>query len=112
MPCMLYNCDGFKSQSNYYCYNVWIYSKYDFKIPARLSSDRMCGESVYRQLSLLFGVMPLLIQKEDDTEKLFSAAVKASIDAGIIAPGDKVVITAGVPLGIAGTTNMIRVVEV
>ncbi len=69
-------------------------------------------ESVYRQLSLLFGVMPLLIQKEDDTEKLFSAAVKASIDAGIIAPGDKVVITAGVPLGIAGTTNMIRVVEV
>ena len=38
--------------------------------------------------------------------------MKASIDAGIIAPGDKVVITAGVPLGIAGTTNMIRVVEV
>lgn len=69
-------------------------------------------ESVYRQLSLLFGVMPLLIQKEDDTEKLFDAAVNASLEAGLIHHGDRVVLTAGVPLGVAGNTNMIRVVEV
>lgn len=69
-------------------------------------------DMVYRQLSLMFGVSPLLIEKEDDTEKLFHAAVKASVDAGLICHGDTVVITAGVPLGITGKTNMIRVVEV
>ncbi len=69
-------------------------------------------ESVYRQLSLLFGVMPLLIQKEEDTEKLFDAAINASLEAGLIHHGDRVVLTAGVPLGVAGNTNMIRVVEV
>ena len=69
-------------------------------------------ESVYRQLSLLFGVMPLLIQKEEDTEKLFDAAINASLEAGLIHHGDRVVLTAGGPLGVAGNTNMIRVVEV
>ncbi len=69
-------------------------------------------EMVYRQMSLMFGVSPLLIKKEDDTEKLFHAAVKASVDAGLVNYGDKVVITAGVPLGVAGNTNMVRVVEV
>jgi len=69
-------------------------------------------EMVYRQMGLMFGVCPLLIEKEDDTEKLFQAAVKASVDAGLVGSGDKVVLTAGVPLGVAGNTNMIRVVEV
>lgn len=69
-------------------------------------------ETIYRQLSLMFGVTPLLIQKEEDAEKLFAASVRASLDSGLISHGDKVVITAGVPLGVAGNTNMIRVVEV
>lgn len=69
-------------------------------------------EMVYRQMALMFGVSPLLIEKKDDAEELFAAAVKASVDAGLISPGDKVVITAGVPLGVAGNTNMVRVVEV
>ncbi len=69
-------------------------------------------EMVYRQMSLMFGVSPLLIKKVDDTEELFNAAVQASVDAGLISHGDKVVITAGVPLGVAGNTNMVRVVEV
>ncbi len=67
---------------------------------------------MYRQMAMMFGVSPLLIEKEDDTEKLFHAAVKASVDAGLVNYGDKVVITAGVPLGVAGNTNMVRVVEV
>lgn len=69
-------------------------------------------EMVYRQMALMFGVCPLLIDKEDDAEKLFESAVSASVDAGLICRGDRVVLTAGVPLGIAGNTNMIRVVEV
>lgn len=69
-------------------------------------------EVVYRQLSMYFGVSPLLIEKEDNTEALFESAVKASVEAGLINKGDTVVLTAGVPLGVAGNTNMIRVVEI
>ena len=69
-------------------------------------------DTVDRQLSLLWGVKPLLIDKKDNTEKLFEAAVEASKNAGLIHEGERVVLTAGVPLGIAGKTNMIRVVEV
>ncbi|MBQ6787654.1 MAG: pyruvate kinase [Lachnospiraceae bacterium] len=69
-------------------------------------------ETVYRQLSLLWGVKPLLIEKADSAEMLFEAAVEASKKAGLIHEGERVVLTAGVPLGISGKTNMIRVVEV
>lgn len=69
-------------------------------------------EAVYRQLSLLWGVRPLLIDREESTEKLFEAAVEASKRAGLIHEGERVVLTAGVPLGVSGNTNMIRVVEV
>ncbi len=67
---------------------------------------------VYRQIGMMWGVKPLLIGKEDTAEQLFDAAVEASVKAGYVQKGDKVVITAGVPLGISGKTNMIRVVEV
>lgn len=67
---------------------------------------------VSRQLNLLWGVSPLLMKQESDTEELFSDAVEESKKAGLVKKGDIVVITAGVPLGIAGKTNMIRVVEV
>jgi pyruvate kinase len=63
-------------------------------------------------MSLLFGVQPLLIKREDDAEKLFDEAVKASLAAGLIEKGDRVVLTAGVPLGLPGRTNTIRAVEV
>lgn len=67
---------------------------------------------VCRQTNLLWGVKPLHVKKEDTTEDLFNAAVRESLEAGYINKGDVVVITAGVPLGISGRTNMIRVVEV
>lgn len=67
---------------------------------------------VCRQANLLWGVRPLHIKKEDTAEDLFRGAVRESLEAGYIKKGDVVVITAGVPLGISGRTNMIRVVEV
>lgn len=67
---------------------------------------------VSRQLNLLWGVEPLCLKKEEDTEELFKDAVQEAKKAGYVKQGDVVVITAGVPLGIAGKTNMIRVVEV
>lgn len=69
-------------------------------------------ERVCKQLNLLWGVNPLQIQKETETDRLFDAAVAEAKKAGYVKSKDVVVITAGVPLGIAGTTNMIHVVEV
>ncbi len=69
-------------------------------------------ERVCMQLNLLWGVSPLCIKKENNSEELFANAVAEAKKAGYVKKGDRVVITAGVPLGIAGTTNMIHVVEV
>ncbi len=70
------------------------------------------NERVCRQLNLLWGVKPLLIQEEENAEHLFGSAVEAAKEAGYVKAGDVAVITAGIPLGKAGTTNMIHVVEV
>uniref|UniRef100_UPI004055CB1F pyruvate kinase n=1 Tax=Acetatifactor sp. TaxID=1872090 RepID=UPI004055CB1F len=70
-------------------------------------SERVCA-----QLNLLWGVNPIQLKKEENTEELFADAVNEAKRAGYVKQGDTVVITAGVPLGIAGKTNMIRVVEV
>ena len=69
-------------------------------------------DQVSRQLNLLWGVTPLHLKKEETTEELFDDAVKRAEQEGYVKKGDIVVITAGVPLGIAGKTNMIRVYEV
>ncbi len=53
-----------------------------------------------------------MIQKEEKAEVLFADAVEKAKKAGYVKSGDVVVITAGVPLGVAGTTNMIHVIEV
>ena len=66
---------------------------------------------VCRQAALLWGVTPLLIEKKNTPEDLFREALWAAEKAGKIKKGDKVVVTAGVPLGVSGNTNMIRVVE-
>ncbi len=67
---------------------------------------------VCRQLNLCWGVVPILIHKEDNAEALFDQAAHAVEKAGYIKRGDVAVLTAGVPLGISGKTNMIRVIEV
>ncbi|MBP3422110.1 MAG: pyruvate kinase [Lachnospiraceae bacterium] len=67
---------------------------------------------VCRQLNLSWGVAPLLIHKEETADDLFEEATKAAEKAGLVKKGDVVVLTAGVPLGMTGTTNMIRVIEI
>ena len=70
-------------------------------------SPRTC-----RQLNLAWGVTPIWLASESTAEDLFDEAVHAAEKEGYIKKGDKVVLTAGVPLGVSGRTNMIRVVEV
>lgn len=64
---------------------------------------------VCRQLNLYWGVQPLLLAKEEEAEALFNSAVTAAEEAGLVSRGDLTVLTAGVPLGVTGTTNLIKV---
>ncbi len=68
--------------------------------------------TVCRQANLMFGVAPLHIRQEDTTDELFREALSAAKNAGYLKSGDKVVLTAGVPLGIPGRTNMIRIEDI
>ena len=64
-------------------------------------------ETVWRQMSLIWGVLPYLQELTD--ANLFTSATKASLELGLAQVGDIVVIAAGVPIGVAGSTNLIKV---
>lgn len=64
---------------------------------------------VCRQLNLFWGVVPIQMNEEDTADELFDHAVEAAEKKGLIQRGELAVITAGVPLGLSGTTNMIKV---
>ncbi len=66
------------------------------------------SKKVLRQTNLSWGVIPILIDEQCNTDALFANVVDVAKHYGYIHDGDIVVITAGVPLGISGTTNMIR----
>ena len=66
-------------------------------------------EKTARLTQLLWGVYPLIIKKYRDSDEMVESSIRAALMAKVINDGDLVVITAGVPVGITGTTNMIRV---
>lgn len=70
------------------------------------------SDSVARQLNLMWGVTSIFLKQQNSMEDLFFDAVEAALLNKRVKKGDIVVITAGIPLGQTGKTNMIRVVEV
>ena len=62
-----------------------------------------------RQMNLSWGVIPILGDLKATMDELFDHAVERATDAGLLESGDLVVITAGAPLGISGTTNLLKV---
>ena len=62
-----------------------------------------------RRMLLLWGVYPILGPSFNNTDEMVQSAVSTSLQAGVVKDGDLVVVTAGVPAGLSGTTNMIRV---
>ena len=65
-----------------------------------------------RQLSLTWGVIPHLIHAFFDTDQMFSSDRTWAVEKGLAKPGDRLVITAGVPVGVSGTTNLLKVMEI
>lgn len=66
-------------------------------------------EKVCRQMNLAWGVTPVLIKEEKEVFSLFDNAIAAVEKAKLLEKGDIAVITSGVPIGISGTTNMMKV---
>ena len=60
-------------------------------------------------MNLSWGVTPVMVEEQRDTDKLFDNVVDAAKKTGLVKDGDLVVITAGVPLGMSGTTNLLKV---
>ena len=67
------------------------------------------NEDIRRQLSLTWGVTPLIMGYVGSTDEMIDGSVAAAKKAGLIQDGEIAVVTAGVPAGIAGTTNMMKV---
>ena len=70
------------------------------------------SEQTRRKLALCWGVTSILSGFVDSTDRLFSMSVDVTRKEGLIQEGDIVVITAGVPIGKSGTTNLIKAQKV
>lgn len=66
-------------------------------------------EHVMRRLQLVWGVFPVKAKQAETTDEMFQLCIDRSIETGLVTLGDLVVITAGVPVGRSGTTNLIKV---
>jgi pyruvate kinase len=66
-------------------------------------------EKVRRKLCLVWGVTPLAASNTGNTDEMIDEAVKVALSEGLIKCGDLIVITAGVPVGVPGTTNLLKV---
>ncbi len=66
----------------------------------------------WRQLALVWGVRPVLVDQVSDVDTLVAHAVRAARTLGVAGPGEQVIVTAGIPTGQPGTTNFLKVITV
>ena len=66
-------------------------------------------EQVQRQLSLSWGITPLMMSLAHSTDELIEMSTALAKENGFLHNGELAVVTAGVPVGISGTTNMIKI---
>jgi len=64
---------------------------------------------VAKKMCLVWAVQPILVRKTTGTDEMITESVQRTLEAGLISLGDLVVITAGVPVGVPGTTNLLKV---
>lgn len=66
-------------------------------------------EAVMRRLSLVWGVYPVLSPYSNSTDDVIELSIQSAVESGYVKEGDMVVITAGIPVGTSGSTNLIKV---
>jgi pyruvate kinase len=67
------------------------------------------SRAVYHQLALTWGVLPCLIAPVNDTDSMMRTTIAAALEKKMVREGDKVVLTAGVPINNKDSTNLIKV---
>ncbi|WP_317845498.1 pyruvate kinase [Schnuerera sp. xch1] len=67
------------------------------------------SERVMRKLALVWGVYPVLSIKSSNTDEVIDMSIHSAMLKGYIKEGDLIVITAGIPVGVSGTTNLLKV---
>lgn len=67
------------------------------------------NEDTVRRLTLCWGCLPRLVADPMDTDDMIESAARSALETGLVSRGDLAVITAGHPVGVAGSTNMVRV---
>ncbi|MFC4183339.1 pyruvate kinase [Saccharococcus thermophilus] len=85
---------------------AYMVSKYRPKAPIVAVTS---SESVSRKLALVWGVYSQVAPQANTTDEMLDIAVDAAIKSGVVKHGDLVVITAGVPVGETGSTNLMKV---
>ncbi len=81
-------------------------AKYKPVCPIAVSSS---SERVWRQLNLVWGCKPVHEEEIEDNDKVFDLALSTATKSGIAKNGDTVVIAIGVPVGVSGSTNTLRI---
>ena len=96
--------------------NIVVFTKSGFS--ARIVAARRPGVPIvvltdqartYRQMALVWGVVPVLVPHCDTYEQMTALARKALVERGLATAGDRLIITAGVPFDVPGTTNQLKV---
>lgn len=90
-------------------YTSKMISKFRPKVPIIAAT---VSEKIARRMCIVWGVTPFLLKQVNDTSKLFNQAVDMAKEKGILVDGDIVISTAGVPVGMSGSTNMMSVYTV
>jgi len=68
--------------------------------------------TTFRQLALVWGVMPLIVDRVPAYDAMLAVVRDQILKRGLAKPGDRIVMTAGVPWEVSGSTNLIKVEEV
>jgi pyruvate kinase len=87
-------------------YTARMLSKYRPQVPIIAVTPNY---KTMRRLQLTWGVFPLQGPRTRSTDDMIDSAVRSALEAKFLSEGDLIVITAGVPVGIPGTTNLIKV---
>ena len=78
-------------------------------MPAHRFIGGEADETVCRHMNMSWGVRPGILEEKTNTDELIEHAIEVSKQLGYVREGDLVVVTAGVPLGRSGTTNLVKV---
>ena len=90
-------------------YTARMIAKYRPTVPVIATTT---NEKTANQLMLSWGVQPLICDEILDTDMMVRNSISVALDAGYLENGDLAVLTAGVPIGIPGSTNMLQVITV